>query len=140
MANNKFSSTSLERLEGVHPVLVDLCFKILQYHDCTVIYGKRTLAEQAELYAKGATKTMNSWHLVQPDGFAYAVDLAPYPIDWDHTKRFYYFAGLMVALARETLPAGYYLRWGGNWDRDEDLDDQTFMDLVHFELRRDVND
>lgn len=133
---HKFSKSSLEKLEGVHPILVDLCFKVLQHWDCTVIYGKRTLSEQAELYAKGASKTMKSYHLVQPDGFAYAVDIAPYPIDWKNKKRYYYFAGVMITLAREMLPEGYYLRWGGNWDGDEDLDDQTFMDLVHFELRR----
>jgi peptidoglycan L-alanyl-D-glutamate endopeptidase CwlK len=101
-----------------------------------VIYGKRTLAEQAELFHKKASKTMKSWHLVQPDGYAYAVDIAPYPIDWDNKKRYYYFAGVMMTIAREELPEGYYLRWGGNWDGDEDLDDQSFMDLVHFELRR----
>lgn len=132
---NKFSKKSLERLEGVHPFLVDLCFKVLQHWDCTVIYGRRSIAEQQHLFQEELTKTMNSWHLEQPDGYAYAVDLAPYPIDWDDTNRFYYFAGLVMALAKETLPEGYYLRWGGNWDRDYDLDDQKFMDLVHFELR-----
>lgn len=133
---NKFSSKSLRRLEGVHPYLADLCFKVLQHWDCSVIYGRRSLAEQQELYAAGLSKTMKSWHLEQPDGYVYAVDLAPYPIDWDDTSRFYYFAGIVNALAKETLPEGYYLRWGGNWDGDNELDDQTFMDLVHFELRK----
>ena len=26
------------------------------------------------------------------------------------------------------------MRWGGDWDKDFDLDDQTFNDLCHFEL------
>lgn len=133
---NKFSKKSLERLEGVHPYLVDLCFKVLQHWDCTVIYGRRSVAEQQRLFQEGLSQTMNSWHLEQPDGYVYAVDLAPYPIDWNDTNRFYYFAGIVNALAKETLPDGYYLRWGGNWDGDEELDDQKFMDLVHFELRK----
>ena len=133
---HKFGKRSLEKLEGVHPLLVDLCFKVLQHWDCSVLYGRRSLAEQQELYEAGKSKTMNSWHLEQPDGYAYAVDLAPYPINWDNKKRFYYFAGVVTTLAKEMLPEGYYLRWGGNWDGDEDLDDQHFMDLVHFELRR----
>ena len=29
---------------------------------------------------------------------------------------------------------GIKIRWGGDWDSDGDLDDQTFMDLGHFEL------
>lgn len=26
------------------------------------------------------------------------------------------------------------IRWGGDWDRDHDVKDQTFNDLVHFEV------
>ena len=29
---------------------------------------------------------------------------------------------------------GVEIRWGGDWDGDFDLKDQTFMDLVHFEI------
>jgi peptidoglycan L-alanyl-D-glutamate endopeptidase CwlK len=29
---------------------------------------------------------------------------------------------------------GIKIRWGGDWDRDEELHDQTFFDLPHFEL------
>ena len=28
---------------------------------------------------------------------------------------------------------GIKIRWGGDWDRDNDLADQSFNDLVHFE-------
>ena len=132
---SSFSAKSLERLDGVHPVLQDLCFRIVtSHHDCTVIYGTRTITEQQKLVQAGLSKTMNSKHLIQPDGFSHAVDLAPYPVDWDNEKRFYWFAGMMRAVSRETFPKGWRLRWGGNWDSDEDLDDQKFMDLVHFEL------
>lgn len=133
---NKFSKTSWARLEGVHPYLVDLFTAVLQLMDCTVIYGMRTFTEHQILFEKGLTKTMNSMHLKQEDGRAWAVDVAPYPIDWQNTKRFYFFAGLVIALADKYLPEGYYIRWGGDWDSDKDLDDQTFMDLVHFELRK----
>ena len=137
---NTFSTKSLDRLHGVHPALVDLCFAILQVHDITVVYGKRSIAEQLILFNKGLSKTMVSKHLQQEDGFAHAVDLCPYPIDWEDTKRFYYLAGMMLALAPRYLPANYTLRWGGDWDSDNDLDDQTFMDLVHFELIETTND
>ena len=123
----QFSSSSLARLEGVDHRLQDLCHRIvLEHHDCTVIYGLRTESEQAELVQKGLSRTMNSKHLTGK-----AVDLAPYPIDWKNTKRFYYFAGLVLAIAKEM---GLKIRWGGDWDSDDDLDDQTFMDLVHFEI------
>jgi len=133
---NRFSRVSLERLAGCHWALQDLCHAVIHKHDCTIVYGKRTMAEQQRLVAEGLSKTMNSKHLEQEDGSAWAVDVAPYPIDWNNTKRFYYFAGMMLALAPIYLPEGYTLRWGGDWDMDNDLDDQTFMDLVHFELRK----
>lgn len=123
----KFSKRSLSKLEGVDSQLQDLAFRVVQvHHDCAVLSGKRTEAEQQLLVQRGLSKTMNSKHLVGK-----AIDLAPYPIDWQNTKRFYYFAGIVMAVAREM---GITLRWGGDWDRDNDLDDQTFMDLVHFEL------
>ena len=28
------------------------------------------------------------------------------------------------------------IRWGGDWDSDNNLNDQNFMDLVHFELKK----
>lgn len=120
------SKISLSRLEGVDYRLQDLCHRLIAMWDFTVVYGLRTQSEQAELVARGLSKTMNSKHLTGK-----AVDLAPYPIDWNDTKRFYYFAGMVMALAAEM---GIKLRWGGNWDMDYDLNDNTFMDLVHFEL------
>ena len=131
---NTFSTQSLDRLHGVHPALQDLCFDVLYHHDITIVYGKRSIAEQLNLFNEGLSKTMRSKHLKQEDGFAHAVDIAPYPIDWNNTKRFYYLAGMMMALAPKYLPDNYALRWGGDWDSDDDLDDQTFMALVHFEL------
>jgi len=133
---NRYSTVSLERLAGVHPALQDLCFAVLHVHDCTVTYGKRSISEQQRLVSEGLSKTMNSKHLEQEDGYSHAVDLAPYPIDWNNTKRFYYLAGMMLALAPRYLPDGWKLRWGGDWDMDNDLDDQSFMDLVHFEIRK----
>ncbi len=60
-----------------------------------------------------------------------AIDAAPYPIDWDDLNRFYYFAGYVKGIANEM---GIKIRWGGDWDGDTILDDQTFMDLPHFEI------
>jgi len=123
----KFSKRSNERLKGVNPKLQMLAEAVVKdFHDCTVIYGKRTLEEQKRLFEAGLSRTMNSKHLTGD-----AIDLAPYPIDWNNTKRFYYFAGMVLAVAKVL---NINVRWGGDWDMDNDLDDQTFMDLVHFEL------
>lgn len=60
-----------------------------------------------------------------------AVDAAPWPIDWNDTDRFLVFGGFVLGTAREQ---GLVIRWGGDWDSDWNLRDQTFIDLPHFEL------
>lgn len=126
-----FSRISMSRLQGVDHRLQDLALRIVsEHHDCSVIYGLRTEAEQRRLVAEGLSRTMNSKHLTGK-----AIDLAPYPIDWNNTKRFYYFAGMVLAIAKDM---GLKVRWGGDWSMDNDLDDQKFIDLVHFELVEDL--
>lgn len=126
---SKFSSASLKKLQGLDDRLIILAKEVVtNFHDCTVIYGLRTLEEQKKLFAEGLSKTMKSRHLN-----GYAIDLSPYPIDWNNIKRFYYFAGIVITVSKmKKIP----IRWGGDWDMDNDLDDQTFMDLVHFEIPR----
>jgi len=60
-----------------------------------------------------------------------AVDVAPYPIDWDDLGGFYMFAGYVLRVA-ETM--GIKIRYGGDWDGDRKTTDQRFKDLPHFEL------
>ena len=84
------------------------------------------------MFAAGKSQTLNSRHLPQEDGYSHAVDVAPYPIDWDDTKRFFYLAGLIMGIAEMK---GVKLTWGRDWDGDEDFDEHTLKDGPHFELR-----
>jgi len=127
----RFGQTSRIRLYTCHPELQRLFETIVFKHDCSVIYGVRTKEEQRRLFDVGASKTLKSKHLKQHDGWSHGIDVAPYPIDWNNEKRFYWFGGIVQATA-ESL--GIKIRWGGDWDSDDNLDDQKFMDLVHFEL------
>lgn len=129
-----FSATSRSRLEGVHPALVRVAQNVLAHADCSIVYGMRTPAEQQILFDQKLSKTLASKHLMQPDGWCHAIDFAPFvngAIPWDKKHYFYHFAGIVLTVADIQ---GVQLRWGGDWDSDGDLDDQTFMDLVHFEL------
>ena len=76
----KFSKRSLRNLEGVHPLLVNVVHRALELSniDFTVVEGLRTIEKQREYVAKGASKTMNSYHLKQKDGYGHAVDIYPY--------------------------------------------------------------
>lgn len=141
----RFSSRSLQELETCHGQLQRLFQEVVKHFDCTILEGRRTREQQAKNVAKGVSKTMNSKH-VPPDGApdywqALAVDVAPYPLKWPnrqsetYTKdlaRFYRFGGQVEGIARSL---GIPLRWGGDWDGDQDIFDQHFDDLVHFELR-----
>jgi len=53
-----------------------------------------------------------------------------YSEDWDK-RPFDHFAGVVRAVAYEM---DISIRWGGDWDGDWNLFDQTFNDLVHFEV------
>jgi len=129
----KFGKRSIERLEGVHPLLVDWCFELVTIMDCSVISGVRSLTTQREYVALGVSKTMNSMHLIQPDGYGHAVDLAPYPIDWAKLRSFDLLAGVGLGLAAKM---GINIRWGGDWSQDMDVYDQSFNDVGHFEIKQ----
>jgi peptidoglycan L-alanyl-D-glutamate endopeptidase CwlK len=88
----------------------------LTSQDFSVHDGIRTAAEQKVLFNSGASKTMNSKHLRQADGFGAAVDLVPYvngKLRWEWPL-IYPIAAAMALCARDQ---GVNLRWGGAWDR-----------------------
>ena len=137
MKTYEFSERSREALGTADVELQRLFNEVIMHIDCSVIYGLRTLEQQKDLYAQGRTRpgrivtnldgiNKRSKH---QDGLA--VDVVPYPIDWDNRERFVHFAGFVRGIATQM---NIKIRWGGDWDGDNDLRDQTWMDLPHFEL------
>lgn len=132
----KFSATSTNRLNTCHKDLITLFNEVVKIYDCSIICGHRNKADQDAAVKSGASKTPwpQSKHNSTP---SMAVDVGPYPIDWNNSKRWYHFAGFVRAMAVRLLAEGkmtHALRWGGDWDKDFDLDDEKFRDLPHFEL------
>ncbi len=125
----RFSARSRRQLETCHKDLRRLFDKVIVSWDCTILEGHRTQERQAQLLREGKSKVQISKHNYRP---SLAVDVAPYPIDWEDTERFVEF-GLYVLQVAGDL--GLSIRWGGDWDGDGDLTDQSFNDLVHFEIR-----
>lgn len=125
-----FSKSSLDRLDTCDPRLQATLLKVIHNFDCMVLCGHRDKTEQDTAFASGASKLKwpASKHNSTPSK---AVDVLPYPINWADTQRITYFAGYVMATA---LSLGVKLRWGGDWDKDTDLKDNTFDDLAHFEL------
>ena len=88
---------------------------------------------QEKLLKQGATKVKYSKHMEGK-----AVDLAPYPIDWNARDDFHYLGGFVLGIAASK---GINVRWGGDWS-DSSLSqgrrttkDNNFDDLVHFEIK-----
>lgn len=133
---NKWSKQSEERLRTCAVELQILFDAVVMYHDCTVVYGYRSPEEQAQLYAAGKSKLQagKSKHNIYPSR---AIDVAPYipgvGMIVDDVKYFYLFAGVVFTVA-QIKDLRNRIRWGGDWDRDGNLNDQTFNDLYHWEL------
>lgn len=128
----KFGKTSLSNLEGVHPDIVKVLNEAIKYFDFSVLEGVRSQSKQALYFSTGKSHTLNSKHLRQPDGYSHAVDLAPYPIDFDDTQRFAFLAGLVLGIAEQM---GVKLTWGHDWDGDGDFQEHKLKDGPHFQLR-----
>lgn len=136
----KLGPASRKKLEGLHPNLIAVVTRAIEVttQDFTVLCGVRTLAEQKELYAQGRTKpgnivtwTLNSRHLPAADGLGRAVDLAPYPIDWNDLLKFDAIAKAMFGASKEL---GIPIRWGADWDQDGKPRERGETDSPHFEL------
>lgn len=135
---------SRQRLEGVHRDLIRVVERAIQItsQDFTVTEGVRTLARQRELYAQGrtkpgkiVTKTLNSKHRVQKDGYGHAVDMPPFPISWDDTpENLARFDAVAKAMFEAAKIEGVLIRWGANWDMDGNWREKGETDSPHFEL------
>lgn len=125
-----FSDRSLSRLETCHPDLQRLFREVVKHFDCSVIQGHRSNEEQAEMLRTGRSQLGpgRSKHNREP---SMAVDVAPWPIDWQDWNRWYAFAGFVLGVASQM---GIEIRSGLDWDGDFDFHDQSFMDAPHFEL------
>ena len=121
----------LQRLQGVHPALVQKTLGLLQRFPMFVVMGVRTVAEQQALFAKGRTAppigpqyivTMKdgvvhrSNHQPHADGLGHAVDLAFLPTA-DRANPFDE-AWPWEAYGQAVEAAG--LVWGGRWAHPHD--------------------
>lgn len=125
-----FSARSKEILGSCNPQLQTLFLEVVKTFNCIIVCGYREKDAQDDLFRRGLSKLAwpNGKHNRNPSR---AVDVYPYPINWQDKERMTYFAGFVMGKA-ETL--GYSLRWGGDWNRDWKVRDNVFDDLGHFEL------
>jgi len=128
----KFSKKSKERLSTCDERLQTLFKEVVKHFDCTIVCGHRGEEAQNKAYKDGNSKKKypHGKHNKLPST---AVDVAPYPIDWDDRERFQFFSGFVLGTAKQL---GINIRYGGDWDGDNQLKDNNFDDLVHFEIKK----
>ena len=127
----RFGRTSKTRLAECHPDLQRLFNEVIKTFDCTILCGTRNEEDQNKAFDEGRSKVRfpDGKHNSSP---SLAVDVAPWPIDWEDIRRFYLFAGYVRRTAEEL---GIKVRGGHDWDGDFNIDDQSFNDSPHWELK-----
>lgn len=146
----KLSKRSLARLEGVNPKLVKVVTTAITMSkiDFGVICGLRTIEEQRELVAKGASQTMKSKHIE-----GNAVDLMAY-IGSRGSWEMNLYDDIADAMKIAADEHDIQIRWGAAWhitdlrEWDSSMQDamneyidlrrsqgrRPFIDGPHFEL------
>lgn len=124
------SPRSFIKLTTCDDRLVKVVQAAIQRIDFTVLCGFRGEEEQNDAFERGASKLRwpKSKHNRSP---SFAVDLAPYPIDWKNLGRFHAMAMVMMD---EATKLHVPLRWGGDFNRNQVYGDDKFQDLPHFEI------
>jgi peptidoglycan L-alanyl-D-glutamate endopeptidase CwlK len=127
----RFGKTSREKLSTSHEDLQKVFNEVIKHVDCSVIEGHRGQERQDKLLLEGKTKVQYPLgrHNASPSN---AVDVVPYPVDWNDRERFHLFAGFVLGIAQSM---SIKLRWGGDWNMNFEVDDNKFDDFPHFELR-----
>lgn len=135
---SQFGTASLAKLDTCHEEIVQVCLAVIPVYDHTIIWGARGEEAQNEAFDGGYSKVCwpdSKHNAILPD-LSDAVDIAPWHtnsphIRWEVEQEFIYLAGHMMQAAASL---GIHLRWGGDWDRDQDLGDiNKPYDLGHFE-------
>tara|TARA_B100001094_G_scaffold275248_1_gene282677 strand:+ start:149 stop:541 length:393 start_codon:yes stop_codon:yes gene_type:complete len=126
----RFGKRSNVNLASCDERLQKVFNEVIKHVDCSVLEGHRGEERQNKLQEEGKSKVRypDGRHNASPSN---AVDVAPYPIDWDDRERFHLFAGFVLGVASGM---GYTLRWGGDWNMNFEVDDNKFDDFPHFEI------
>ena len=134
----QFGKQSLARLSTCHPDIQTVMNEAIKHFDFTVLYGTRSSEEQFQLYKVGRSFVAGKWvvtgkTVTNLDGVtkksnhnyspSHAIDIAPYPIDWNDISRFKQMA---TVVKQAMVTTGIQLQWGGDW---------KMLDYPHFELK-----
>jgi peptidoglycan L-alanyl-D-glutamate endopeptidase CwlK len=142
--SNKDALESYKKIDSA----IDSLAKEIDSKTLTAQQGaEQELKRQKELVARGASQTLKSKHLIQTDGYGWAVDLLPLQkdgsIDWEDTDLFDALVHHMLQTAKSK---NIRIRSGADWDMDGIIDatqvadykrkhgKAPFVDRPHYEV------
>jgi len=119
-----FGTRSKEALKTCDERIITVLNEAIKHYDFSVLCGYRTEEEQNKAYTSGASKLKypKSNHNHFPSK---AVDIVPYPIDWENLQRFHELSEV-IKKACDTV-GERDLHWGY---------DLWKWDMPHWELRK----
>jgi peptidoglycan L-alanyl-D-glutamate endopeptidase CwlK len=146
-----FGTTSRKHYRTLHPDLRLILLEALKVIDISIIEGIRSDERQQQLFKEGRSKLDGIHKKSKHQGrvykeviVSYAVDIIPYlkgqdPFDRTakNYARFYKMMGIIEGVAFKLYKDGritHMVRFGLDWDMDQNFTDQTFDDLPHMEL------
>jgi hypothetical protein len=117
----KFGKKSLERLNECHYYLQVIANELIKEMDVTILCGHRSEKEQKKAFDDGFSKKQfpHSKHNSLP---SMAMDVAPYPVDWNNIEKFEQMCDIIERIAKEK---GISVRMGRSF---------SFKDYPHVEL------
>lgn len=123
-----FGHRSRNKLTGVNPDLVKVCFRALELSpvDFGIICGLRTPDEQMKMVKKGASQTLHSKHIT-----GRAIDFGVYVngvyVNGDTPKEYKLYEQVADAFMQASRELKIPIVWGGSW--------KTLKDGGHIELK-----
>ena len=125
----KFSQRSLNNLKGVHTLMIKLMKTAIINApiDFVITEGVRTTERQQELFKQGKSKCdgikNKSKHQKKADGYGYAVDLYPLPIQYKDIKPYKILSEHIKKVAKQL---NINIEYGGDW---------RMRDYPHYQLK-----
>lgn len=120
----KFGKKSLERLATCHPDIQAIAHELIKEMDVTVICGHRNKEDQNKAYDMGKSKLR--WPKGKHNSLpSKAMDIAPYPVDWDNIKGPGGFSEMCKRIEKIAKRLGIKVRMGRDF---------SFKDWNHVEL------
>ena len=124
----RLGTASSKHLEGGKPDLVAVGRRAIEITsmDFSVVDVLRNESEQRANIKNGVSWTMDSRHLPDDDGLAFAADLYPY-YEGKTQHRPWMYRQIAEAMFRAAIELGVDIEWGGFWKG---------QDMPHWQLSR----